>query len=349
MSRVRQVPGAGGLALLAAFFALPLQAQTTGELRATDALRQCLQSPGSVRPVTEAARLDQSVAAADAYGWRAEEARPGLFRLSFKGADIGLSMDIQLPDASGAAFCAVYGPGLTVLEADAAILRFAQTGLLGPVVSPAQAPAEARTRYSVGGLPYQLDLMSWPIDGGAAAGLVFAGLPAQVPAAPAPPAAATPADAARINAALALELCLAKQPDGEAKAQSLRAAGFTGRVERSTTNADTTHYLTAPGGTVEIEYYYGETPEYCSVSSSYIGVTTGSEVLDDVLPRTRPDYMRRETLGPPAADTGKPARCVTYEDPTTPIGEIVGVAPRDPAAQSCTENGTVSFYITYRV
>ncbi|MEM1386782.1 MAG: hypothetical protein AAF748_10040 [Pseudomonadota bacterium] len=149
-------------------------------------------------------------------------------------------------------------------------------------------------------------------------------------------------DAVRGNLALALKLCLSGQPSMEAWAQTFYAAGFTGRVDRATGNSDTTHYLSAPADTVQVELYYGEMPEYCQVSSQHLGVGDAATILDLVAPQMRPGYRRGAQ---PSTNGG--AACVTYEDPTNPIGEIVGVISQ--AQLACAEDGTVLFYISYRV
>jgi hypothetical protein len=40
---------------------------------------------------------------------------------------------------------------------------------------------------------------------------------------------------------------------------------------------------------------------------------------------------------------------VTYEDPTNPIGLIIGVAPLQASGTGCIDDGTALFYSSYRV
>ena len=164
----------------------------------------------------------------------------------------------------------------------------------------------------------------------------------------APASAQSFEEAVRINAAVALELCLSGGRDMAAWAARFRAAGFSERVERSTSNSDTTHIFTAPADTVGVVLYYGEMPEYCSVESDHLAVTAASPVLDEVVPRLYPGYVRLVDEGPVDPATGAPAQCVRYEDPTNPIGHVVGVTAGGDAG-ACIDNGTALFYSSYRV
>jgi hypothetical protein len=159
---------------------------------------------------------------------------------------------------------------------------------------------------------------------------------------------ATISEAAQINGGLALQLCITPGVQGPQRAEMFRQAGFSDRVERSTVNSDTTHDFTDPSQSVRIELYYGEMPEHCFVTSDHMGVSIASGVLDQVVPRVHPGYVRRVEAGPPDPETGQPAQCVRYEDPTNPIGEVIGVIPGDGAA-GCIGNGTSRFYSSSRV
>ncbi|AVO37427.1 hypothetical protein [Pukyongiella litopenaei] len=155
-------------------------------------------------------------------------------------------------------------------------------------------------------------------------------------------------DAARANAALALQLCIQPHVQPAARAQMFRNAGFGERVERSSMNSDTTHYFAAPADTVRVELYYGEMPEHCIVSSNHLGVTGAAAVLDSVVPRLYPGFVRQVVQGAPNSATGQPVQCVIYQDPANPIGLEIGVNAAG-GAQGCVENGTSLFYQTYRV
>ncbi|MFK7870537.1 MAG: hypothetical protein AB8B58_15020 [Roseobacter sp.] len=147
-------------------------------------------------------------------------------------------------------------------------------------------------------------------------------------------------DAAWSNAALAIQFCLSGQTAGATRAAWFRGAGFAETVERSTVNSDTTHIFTAPADTVEVELYYGEMPQHCIVASSHMGVTRANLLMDALIPQIFPTFLRRE-------QPGKAVTCVTYEDPTNPIGLIIGIASG--SGSGCREDGTVEFYSTYRV
>jgi len=155
-------------------------------------------------------------------------------------------------------------------------------------------------------------------------------------------------EAVGANMAVGLQLCLSGGNDMAAWANSFRQAGFSERVERSGSNSDTTHYFTAPADTVTVELYYGEMPEHCIVASAHLGVTGASAVVDQVVPALYPGFVRRVETGPVSTTTGQPATCVRYEDPSNPIGLVIGAAPGD-GANSCVENGTSRLYQSYRV
>lgn len=155
-------------------------------------------------------------------------------------------------------------------------------------------------------------------------------------------------EAVRINLALGTQLCTQRVPGVETRVSMFRAAGFSERVERTTVNSDTTHYFTAPAETVLVELYYGEMPEECSVSTNHLGVTGASEVLDLVMPQLYPGYVRKITQGQVNPATGIPAVCVRYEDPTNPIGEVIGVWPGG-GSQTCIENGASRIFSSSRV
>lgn len=164
----------------------------------------------------------------------------------------------------------------------------------------------------------------------------------------APAAAQSFEEAVWANMALALQLCENKTGGNMGFwTQQFRNAGFAERVDRSTMNSDTTHWFTAPAETVVVELYYGEMPEHCMVRTRFQGVTRSSQLLDALIPQMYPGYVRRVEQGPPDPRTGQPVTCVRYEDPTNPIGHVVGVV--SPTAQACVEDGTSQFYSSYRV
>jgi hypothetical protein len=154
-------------------------------------------------------------------------------------------------------------------------------------------------------------------------------------------------EAVRANLSAGAQLCLSGGSDVPAWVNSFRAAGFAERVERSALNSDTTHYFTAPAGTAEVELYYGEMPEHCFAKSRHLGVTAASQVLDTLIPRLYPGYSRVVAQGATDPATGRSATCVRYEDPTNPIGHVVGVT--SDAGDGCIEDGTSVIYSSYRV
>ena len=155
-------------------------------------------------------------------------------------------------------------------------------------------------------------------------------------------------EAVRINLALGVQLCTQRVAGVENRVDMFRAAGFSERVERTNVNSDTTHYFTAPAETVLVELYYGEMPEECSVSTNHLGVTGASEVLDAAIPRLFPGYVRKVAQGSINPATGLPAICVHYEDPTNPIGDVIGVWPGG-SSQTCVDDGTSQIFSSSRV
>lgn len=168
-------------------------------------------------------------------------------------------------------------------------------------------------------------------------------------ASPLPSAAQTFDDAVWANTSLALQFCLSGQVSPQTRAAWFRAAGFAESVERSQINADTTHTFTAPADTVRVELYYGEMPEHCTVETSHLNVTRAGALLDAMIPGLFPGYTRRSRTGPLDPTTGQAAVCISYEDPASPIGHVVGVLPTGQDDGSCIDNGTALFYSSFRV
>lgn len=148
--------------------------------------------------------------------------------------------------------------------------------------------------------------------------------------------ALTVEEAARANVELAFDLCMAVEGGLDGWADSFRRAGFAERVERN--GIDVTHWFTAPAETAEVELYYGNLPEHCWVTSSKLGVTAASAVLDAVLPRHRPGHRRSVSYGAPDPATGQPATCVRYDDPVNEIGQGYAVVA-DTVNYDCVESG----------
>ncbi|MEM9344130.1 MAG: hypothetical protein AAGA87_13890 [Pseudomonadota bacterium] len=325
-------------ALILALLASPAAAQTQGTLKAGDALRQCLQ--GSNRPLGNPEQFLGGLATADNFGWVATEFAPGKHRLDRKDAAFGITLEIQTTDAQGTAYCIAYGPALQPGDAVAAVDRAMAQGLMPSVTRRVEPAPQGTARYYVtqeGPVSYALLAYRKP-EVGDIAGFVISGLPTAAPAQQ-QPQAQSPAAA---NFALAAELCLRPGIPGAQRAQMFRQAGFSERVERSTGNSDTTHYFTAPGNSATAQLYYGEMPSDCFATSGSVGASQATAILDGLMPRFYPSYIRKPTQGPGGAT------CVTYEQPGTPIPHVIGVAAEG-GAQSCAENGTSRIYGFYAV
>ena len=151
------------------------------------------------------------------------------------------------------------------------------------------------------------------------------------------------AEAAWANMAAAVQLCEMRTSNLDAWAQSFRNTGFAEQVERSDVAEYITHRFTAPAETVVVDISYGETPEECHMQTAHLGVTLASQLLDDLIPKLHPTYVRKIINGP-AGPSGQPAICVSYEDPSTPIGHVVGTS----SDQGCVDIGTSVIFSSYR-
>lgn len=162
-----------------------------------------------------------------------------------------------------------------------------------------------------------------------------------------PALALTMQEAAQINAGIAAQLCFQPGASMRNSVSGFRAAGFTETVERSSVNSDINHVFRAPADTVVVEVYYGEMPEDCSVKSGFLSVSAASAILDGLIPRMYPGFLRKVSFGPPNPVTGQAAQCVSYEDPTNPIGLFIGVGSA--SGNGCVDDGTSVLFSTYRV
>lgn len=316
-------------ALILALLASPAAAQTQGALKAGDALRQCLHGSG---PLSTPAQFRNGLNAAKAFGWVETRINPEMHRL-----DQGdISIEIQFSDLEGTAYCIVFGPALQPGDAMMAADRAIAQGLMPPLTRRVEPPPQGLSRYyMLQEGPTKRALMAYTnADAGEVVGFVLSvapqGRPVEQPQQP-------PQDAAIANFTLAAELCMRPGIGGPQRAQMFRKAGFGERVDRSTGNSDTTHYFTAPGNTATAQLYYGEMPSDCFATSTSLGVTQASQILDGLAPRLYPSYLRTVTQGPGGAI------CVTYRQPGTPIPHTLGVSAQD-VAQGCVDNGTARIF-----
>jgi len=285
------------IALAALCPAVPAAAQGQGILKAGDALMQCLQAEGEVREAQRAADLAHSVGSSGDFGWVPSEVQPGVWRLDSKDASFGISMEIRLVSADGAAHCIAFGPALGQADADGAADRFANSGRLG-TIGPAALGQGMTRRYVIGGLPYSAELLSYSAPGiGPVVGLVFAGVQPHTvsamqgsqqqvqPVAQAAPAVAIPnyvtGDALQ-NFTLATALCLKHNSSGPAIVAAFQQAGFFMTLSQIYDTKD----FTAPG--VE-GWVIFETPSpMCYVSSHSVGYaqaqTAGRGVAEQTFP-----------------------------------------------------------------
>ncbi|MBL3701583.1 hypothetical protein GI582_02625 [Sulfitobacter sp. BDSS02] len=272
-----------------------------------------------------------------------------------KDPGFGLTVEIKLIDSNGSGHCIAYGPALATGDAEAAAERFAGDG---PLMQMQMAdPGSTLTRrYSATGLPFTAELLSYGADGvGPVVGLVFAGVdPASVSALGGSAAPQQNQDASpegmteRDIYATALRLCIQPGMQPQMRADMFRQSGFRETSSDYAGNGDTTLMFSSPEGSIEVELYYGNMPEHCLATSSLIGVNEASAILDQVVPQIYPGYVRQVQYGVDNPDTGKTPTCARYEDPTTPIGDVIGVIAGDDSHR-CSEDGSSRFYQSSRV
>jgi len=324
-------------ALILLLLGSPATAQTQGTLKAGDALRQCLQ--GSGRPLGDPSQFQGGIASASNFGWTATEIAPGKHRLDRKDAAFGVTIEIQMTDPQGTAYCIAYGPAILPGDGLAAVDRAVAQGLMPAAVTRRVEPApQGTSRYYLaqeGHISYALTAYS-TAEAVEVVGFVITGFPVAEPQ-----PQQQQQNAAAANFALAAELCLRPGIRGPQRAQLFRQAGFAEQVSRSTGNSDTEHTFTAPGNTATAELYYGEMPEACHAESTGVGVTQASTILDGLIPRLYPGYTRSITQGSGGAT------CVTYQQPRTPIPHVIGVEPV--GVEGCVENGTARIFRFYAV
>lgn len=304
-----------------------------------------------MRDASRAADLAHAVSSSPDFGWQPQELSPGLWQLQSKDSAFGITLEIKLIDDNGSGHCIAYGPALATGDAEAAAERFAEDSRLMQM-QLADPGSTLTRRYRATGLPFTAELLAYGADGvGPVVGLVFAGVdPASVSplGGSAQTTASTNSASARSNFANAVRFCIQPGMSPETRANMFRQAGFITRSGDYSDNGDTTLIFATPDGSTEVEFYYGQMPEHCFGSSSSLGVTEASEVLDQVVPQLYPGYTRQVEYGVDNPDTGKTPTCVRYEDPTTPIGYVVGVSAGE-NSNRCSEVGSSSFYHSSRV
>ena len=104
----------------------------------------------------------------------------------------------------------------------------------------------------------------------------------------------------------------------------------------------------APAGTMSADLSFGNLPEDCNLATNHLGVSGASAVVDAIVPRLYPGFRRIVEQGPINPATGQPTVCVRYEDPSNPIGLVIGAGP-GVRGQGCIDTGTSVIFKTYRV
>ena len=86
------------------------------------------------------------------------------------------TIEIKLPDATGAAHCMIFGPSLGSGQGALTADKFVELNFLKGLV-PAAAPQGVTRRYNIPGAPYRADLIAYSPASGDVVGFAFSGVP----------------------------------------------------------------------------------------------------------------------------------------------------------------------------
>jgi hypothetical protein len=312
--------------------AAPASAQTPVAVSAANDLRVCLLSAQGMRDAPRLAQLDLSIGQLRDGRWGPlTEIAPGVFRLSRAGTD--RTVEIKLPDASGAAHCMIFGPGLSSGQGALTADKFVELGF-ATGLAPAAASEGLTRRYSVTGSPYQADLVSYSTAHGDVVGFVFAGVPqGQTTRRLSSGDASVTGQAVALALRNAIDVCLRTLFDTNTVDDALAAYGFDfGFSTGGATASDV--YFTADNA-VSVQIYGG----LCHIDTNYAGPGPTVQIAQDVLNRAAPGIFvyRTEHNGCPAF----------YGGPRIypPVFLTISNAQHQ-GRQTCIEDGTVRITVS---
>ncbi len=267
--------------VISLLLAAPLAAQTPVEISAANDLRVCLLSAQGFRDATRLAQLDASLEQIRTRNWGAlTEIAPGVFRMARNGTD--RTIEIKLPDASGAAHCMAFGPsirrGLGALTAD----KFVELSFLTGLV-PAPVPQGMSRRYTVTGAPYQADLIAYPTAQGDVVGFAFSGVPQGLTTRKLSQGDAS-VSLPQVRTALskAVDVCLRQFFSRDTVATALEAHGFEFGFETGGSDTDKVYFT--PDNAVSVEVGSG----VCTVETNYVGPAVTVQIAGAALNSVAP-------------------------------------------------------------
>jgi hypothetical protein len=261
--------------------AAPAFAQTPAATSVANDLRACIAGPAGFRGATEIGYRQASLDALPNRKWtNVTEIAPGVFRLN--GASGGITIEIKLPDASGAAHCVAFGPALVAGQGGLSADKFVELGFLDGL-APAPAAQGMTRRYTLAGASHAADLVAYATKGGEFVGFVFNGVPQdrKMRALSSADPAIT-SQSVRAALANAVDICLRNYFSRETRDAALSTHGF--------------EFAYATGGKASKDIYFtGDnavsvlvSPGTCEVETNYIGPAGAAQVAGDVLNVTAP-------------------------------------------------------------
>ena len=323
----------GGAVLATALpLAAPAVAQTPVAISAANDLRVCLLDARGLRDTARLAQLDLSLQQIREKNWGPlTEIAPGIYRMQRNGTD--RTVEIKLPDASGAAHCMIFGPSLTSGQGALTADKFVELGF-ATGLAPAAATEGLTQRYSVTGAPYQADLISYSTANGDVVGFVFSGVPqGQTTRRLSSGDASVSGQAVASALRNAIDVCLRTFFDMNTVDDALAAYGF--ELGFSTGGATASDVYFTADNAVSVQIDGG----LCHIDTHYAGPGPTVQIVQDVLNRTAPGIFvfRTEHNGCPAFYGGPRI------DP--PVFLTISNAQHQ-GRQTCIEDGTVRITVT---
>lgn len=259
----------------------PGAAQTPVPIAAANDLRVCILSAQGFRDAPRLAQLDLSLEQIREKNWGSlTEIAPGIFRMARNGTD--RSIEIKLPDATGAAHCMAFGPSLGPGQGALTADKFVELNFLQGLV-PAATPQGVTRRYNIPKAPYQADLIAYSTASGDVVGFAFSGVPETLTTRTL--SAADPSVTYRsVSTALthAVEICLRNYLQRDTVDAALSAYGFEFGFETGGSLPSKVHFT--PDNAVLI--LLG--PGTCMIETNYMNPSATVNITAEALNRAAP-------------------------------------------------------------
>ena len=259
----------------------PVGAQTPVAISAANDLRVCLLDAKGFRDATRLAQLQSSIEQIRAKNWgQVTEIAPGVFRMLRNGTD--RTVEIKLPDASGAAHCMAFGPSLGPGQGAMTADKFVELRFLTGLV-PAPAPQGVTRRYRVTGAPYQADLIAYPTAQGDVVGFTFSGVPQGLTARQLSRGDASVAiQNVRTALSNAVDVCLRLFFSRDTVEAALDVHGFDFAFETGGSSPDKVYFT--PDNAVSVQVGQGT----CYIETNYIGPAAAVQIAGTALNAVAP-------------------------------------------------------------